>query len=187
MDKAGIANRLSKAGLRNAAEAYREEVRQRIARVQGGKDRDRDEVSLAAWGEMWELFKPIVERAEEQGKETGEPEELTGIPADIDSLLDPEYSEPDPGKQLRDGWLWAVMEWMRVIRSTDSGPVASIESASRPPPNAFALLILDSYALAGADKRRELVGRALAFATKAHDAPPEGDSSAQDGFLEEVS
>jgi hypothetical protein len=196
MDKAGIANRLIRAGLRAPSDAYREEVRQRIARQQGGKNRDREEVSLAAWQEMWDVYRPVVEKAEAERKAQKEaftaaqaaPEPvLAGIPEDIDSILDPEYSEPDPGKQLRDGLLWAAMEWVRVIRDTDSGPSANIEAASTPPPNAFALLVLDSYALAGADKRRELVGRALGFACKAHDPAEEPDSNEADGFLESIS
>jgi hypothetical protein len=191
MDKAGIANRLIRAGLRAPSDAYREEVRQRIARQQGGKNRDREEVSLAAWQEMWDVYRPVVEKAEAERKAqkealTAAPEPvLAGIPEDIDSILDPEYSEPDPGKQLRDGLLWAAMQWMRVIRDTDSGPSANIEAASTPPPNAFALLVLDSYALAGADKRRELVGRALGFACKAHDPAEEPDSQGG-GFLEDI-
>ena len=191
MDKAGMANRLGKAGLRNQAEAYMDEVRHRIGRDQGGKQRDRAEVNAAAWSEMWDTFRPCVERIEQQIKkqktEKVPPPEpaLTGLPADIDSVLDPDYTEPDPGKQLRDGLLWTVSEWMRVVRDTPEGPVITLDRAGSPPPNAYALFILSSYALAPGDKRRDLISRSLAFATRGYDAPdatdPEHVSSG--GFL----
>jgi hypothetical protein len=150
---------------------------------------------------MWDLFRPLCERhekkeekkaaAKEEGRKRSAEEDipiLVGIPEDIEAILAADYSERDPGKRLRDGLLWAAEEWVRVIRATDSGAVATIDRASSPPPNAFALLILESYALAGADKRRELVGRALAFACKSHDSEPAvAPGSDSEGFLGEIS
>lgn len=199
MNKVGMANRLQNCKLRGAAEAYREEVRIRIARDQGGK-RDRDTASLAAWQEMWDVFRPIVERYEADKatvkaaqNETVEPPapQLIGLPKLSDDLLDPDYTETDPGKQLRDGLLWPIFEWMRVIRDTPEGPVADIKAASKPPPNTFALFTLSTYALSGTDKRRELITRGLAFATKSHDTVEPKDENQDEivqpgGFLDEI-
>ena len=202
-----MANRLQNCKLRGAAEAYREEVRIRIARDardQGGSKRDRDTVSLAAWQEMWDVFRPIVERYEADKaavKEavkaaqnaTVEPPApiLAGLPKFSDDLLDPDYTETDPGKQLRDGLLWPIFEWMRVISDTPEGPVADIKAASKPPPNAVALFTLSTYALSGTDKRRELITRGLAFATKSHDAVDPKDGNQDEivqpgGFLDAI-
>ena len=200
MNKAGMANRLQNCKLRGAAEAYREEVRIRIAREQGGSKRDRDTVSLAAWQEMWDVFRPIVERYEADKaavkaaqNETVEPPapQLIGLPKFSNDLLDPDYTETDPGKQLRDGLLWPIFEWMRVISDTPEGPVADIKAASKPPPNAVALFTLSTYALSGTDKRRELITRALAFATKSHDNVEPKDENQDEivqpgGFLDEI-
>jgi hypothetical protein len=180
-----IYQRLDKFGLRDAAETYKEEVRKRLGQEQGGKTRDRAAVRQQAEDAMWELFKPVVEQRE--AEERAECPSLKGIPADTDSVLDKSYSEPNPGAQLRDGLLWAAMEWMRVIRDTEDGPVASINAASTPPPNPFALFVLESYALAGIERRRELITRALAFATKSHDAPQEPQSTTgADPYLEGI-
>ncbi len=204
MNKAGMANRLSNCKLRAAADAYREEVRIRIAREQGGQKRDRDSVSLAAWQEMWDVFRPIVERYEADKEAvkaaakaaqnaTVEPPapQLIGLPKLSDDLLDPDYTEKDPGKQLRDGLLWPIFEWMRVINDTPEGPVADIKAASKPPPNAFALFTLSTYALSGTDKRRELITRGLAFATKSHDNVESKDENQDEivqpgGFLDAI-
>lgn len=194
MDKAGIANRLSKAGMRNQATAYTEAVRQRILAQQGAK-RDRDAASAAAWVEMWDTFRPAVEQAEKRREEAkkvpaAEPAapEITGIPDDIDSALDPEYDEADPGKQLRDGLLWVVSEWMRIVRDTPEGPVISLNQASTPPPTAYALFVLSSYALASGDKRRDLISRSLTFATRGHDTAPIDDPADLEagGFLDSL-
>jgi hypothetical protein len=161
-----------------------------------------------AEAEMWEKFRPLIEAGERDEEERREEREahkaalkaakevepeppapsLPGMPADPDSVLNPEYSETNQGAHLRDGWLWVVMEWIRVIRDTEMGPVANIEAASTPPPNAFALLVLSTYALSGIDKRRELITRALGFATKSHDTQPDGGPQegreAEGGFLD---
>ena len=101
----------------------------------------------------------------------------------------PEYTEKDHGRQLRDGILWTVFEWMRVIKDTPEGPVANIKAASKPPPNAFALFTLSTYALSDIDKRRELITRALAFATKSHDNVDQKDENQDNqpgGFLDAI-
>jgi len=202
MNKLEITNRIERQGLRAAAEAYREEVRLRLmAKADTGAGvikKDRAAVVAASWAEMWGKFGPIVEAAEAKATaeaktkvETAEPSapQLVGLPPFSEDLLDPNYSERDPGRQLRDSLLWAAMEWMRVISDTDDGPVANLTAASVPPPTPFALLVLSTYALGNIDKRRELITRALAFAVKSHDDPadnPDADNEQPGGFLDSI-
>ena len=148
---------------------------------------------------MWELYKPTVEkieldREEQKRQKAMDPQEppapqLSGLPQDTDSLLNDQYFESDPGKQLRDGLLWTAFEWMRVIRDTDDGPVADISAASSPPPNAFSLFVMSTYALSPVEKRRDLISRAMAFATRSHDIPPPGRDENQDtdSFMDKIS
>jgi hypothetical protein len=164
-NRSQINSRLGKLGIRGLADAYRQEI---IIR-QKASGKSSDEANAVAWDEMWEIGKPIVERLERGGEL---PQQIEGIPADLDSVLDPNYAETDQGKQLRDAWLWVVFEWMRVIRDGDEGTVVHIEAASKPPPNAFALFVLSTYALSSVEKRRDLISRALTFASKSHD--PDG-------------
>ena len=174
-----IYNRLDRFGLRPIVDAYKQEVRLRYK----AEGHDRATARQAAEDAMWTVVGPYVERLE--GTEAPQ---LAGLPANPDSVVDPDYAEPDPGKQLRDGLLWAAFEWMRVVQQTDSGPVANIAAASKPPPNGFALLTLSTYALSDIDRRRELITRALAFTTKSHsDMPTEAASGTQtEGFLHKI-
>lgn len=189
MNKAGIANRLSKAGLRNAAEAYREEVRRRLAQDQGGKERDRDQVSAAAWQEMWDAFRPTVELWEKGQQGQGDEElALFGCPEDVDAFLDPNYTEQDPGKWLRDGLIWTAAEIRRVVTDTSAGVVIDLTKAKTKPPTAWAVFCLESYARRPPAKRADLIAKVLPFATKATEdaggtGSPEGKG---EGFLGEV-
>jgi hypothetical protein len=186
IDKAGICRRLAKLGLREAGDRFRDEVRKRL-RAEGAT---REAANEGAWQEMADTFLPAAERAE--GKAAANAElpapQLPGMPApaNINAAIDPAYNEPDPGKRLRDGLLWTVEQWMRVIADTETGPVATLAAASVPPPNPFALMVLSTYALSPLDKRRELITRALAFATKAHDADSTEGDQPQTGFLGDV-
>jgi len=187
----GTYKRIARCGFQEAADHYKGEVRTRLRR-EGLTRRD---ASLGADMEVERLFIPLVEQAEKAkalakaGKqEINElPPRLPGIPSNIDSILDPNYSEPNQGKQLRDGLVWAAMEWMRVIAYNDSGPACFLDLALVPPPNAFALFVLSSYALDG--KHCELIARALAFATKTPDEKPTTDraeTAEEPGFLDEI-
>lgn len=207
MNKLEITNRIERQGLRLAADAYREEVRLRLVAAAAGQKKDRPAIVAQAWEEMWAKFGPIVERREQEKRDAEaaaelvqqakaaktQPEppapQLAGLPPITKGLLDPEYLERDPGKQLRDGWLWVVMEWMMVIEDTDEGPVVDLAAASTPPPTPFALFVLSTYALGNIDKRRELITRALKFAFKSYDDVSDGDpaETAEAGFLEEIS
>lgn len=199
-------NRLAKAGLREAAESLKDEVRQRRKAAGDNQATARQ----AADDAMSEAFKPILERWEKQQAaatqtlkdtkakaiEAASPQQpeppapqLAGLPVNTNALADllsTNYSEADPGKQLRDGLLWTVFEWMRVVKDTEAGPVVDIAAASTPPPNAFALFILATYALGSIDKRKELVTRALAFATKSHDPEDTNQGDDEEGFLDKI-
>ena len=216
INKLEITNRLERQGLRAAADAYREEVRLRLmAEANAGAGvvkKDRAAAVAQSWVEMWENFGPIIARAEAkaelakakaeaekakakaQAEAQSQPEppapQLAGLPPFSEALLDLDYTERDPGRQLRDSLLWAAMEWQRVISDTDSGPVANLEAASTPPPTPFALFVLATYALGNLDKRRELITRALAFAVKSHDeiiGDADADTDEQPGgFLDSI-
>lgn len=181
IEKKEIMDRLKKAGVWEEADHYREEVRQRLR--EDGKNKQ--EAVEGAWDVMDEKYEPIMAR--EEAASDDQPPQLPGMPDNTDSAIDPEYTETDPGKQLRDGLLWAALEFERVIRDTDSGPVATIPAASTLPPNAYGLFVLRTYALSPLEKRRDLIGRSLAFATKAHDNNSQsatGDGGG--GFLHEL-
>ena len=208
-----LKGRLRRAGILDQADVYREEVRKRLIAENEKRGGHNVEANFLSWEKMWEVFGPAVERFEEeqaaakkQAKQQAEdearqkeeekqtqkekqesPPQLAGLPdTTTDEILDPAYTEADRGKQLRDALLWVAFEFDRVIKdTTDDGPVATLTAASSPPPNAFAVGMLRTYALSGLDKRRELFGRALNFATKTHDeARPEDDDSGS--FLHEL-
>lgn len=189
MNKAGIANRLQKCGLRNAAEAYKEEVR--IRRKSNGENRDA--ASLAAWSEMWDVFRPIVERQERmvlkesESNKGGNSDTLTGCAADVEQYLDPDYSEPDPGRWLRDGIIWTAAEIRRVVADTSEGTTINLQAAKTKPPTAWAIFCLESYARKPPSQRGALIAKVLLFAIKIHD-PPEGKDDPENagGFLDSI-
>ena len=197
MNKKELSHRLGATRIRHQADAYRDEVRKRLIR-EGPTNRNREAANNASWEQMWEVFEPSVKYHEQQQQKMRElkeakedrediaPPQLQGMPErTTNDILDPEYAEKDPGKQLRDGLLWAALEFDRVIEDTDKGPVAHLNDASTPPPNAFAIGTLRTYALSPTEKRRDLIGRALGFATKAHDTPIQEPTS-EGGFLHEI-
>ena len=163
MNKAEIIRRLARAGVRDAADAFREEVRQRLASEAGGKTRNRQAVTTAAWMGMWDHFRPIVERIE-QDKAAERP--LIGSPEDPDEYLDPHYSETDPGRWLRDGLIWVAAEIRRVVIDAEDGTHIDLTRARTPPPTAWAVFCLESFARLRPAKRGELIGRVLPFAER---------------------
>jgi hypothetical protein len=189
-------------GLRHVAEAYRDEVRQRIAQLKGGKDRDRDKVSLEAWQEMWDLFRPVVERLEAEGEKTKrmietareeakqakalEPTFL-GYQGDVDDLIDPDYTETDSGARIRDAYLWVGEEFRRVCTDlADSGAVMHFGKAKAKPPTPLAVQIAEFYG-ANPAKREGLLAKLTTFATK--DTPQTDSDATQattEGFLDRI-
>jgi hypothetical protein len=201
MNKLGISHRLSSAGLRHAADAYREEVRQRLARCKP-KGTTKEQLLEDAWNEMWEVFKPPLERWEKEREKEKVPEapktpepqvppepQLVGCTDDLDQFLDPLYSETDPGKQLRDGLLWTAFEIRRIVTDSENTTTIDLARAKTPPPTAWAVFCLESFARKPPDKRAELIGRVLPFATRAHNpSPPKTEQLEEDGgFLDDIS
>lgn len=190
MNKLEITHRLASAGLRDAAEAYREEVRQRIAKDKGGPKRNREEVVDAAWTDMWEVFRPAVERCEKVHQPHHQT--LAGCTDDLDQFLDPNYTEQDPGKWLRDGLIWTAAEIRRVVLDSQEGTTVDLARAKTPPPTAWAVFCLESFARKPPDKRADLIARVLPFATRTTPNDPPVDNSGQDeldngGFLDSIS
>jgi len=182
IEKRDLMTRLRRVGLWDVADSHRGLVR--LRRREAGEDRKT--ATQGAWREIWALYEPVVERLEVENDTGSEETRLAGIPADLDSVLDPNYSERDRGKQLRDGLLWAALEWARVIRDTADGPVANVSAATTPPPNSWAISVLNAYALGGIDKRRELITRAMAFASKTPDEPEPVEAQQPGGFLADI-
>jgi hypothetical protein len=172
MDRAGMSKRLQAVGLRHVAEAYRDEVRQRIAAKKGGKDRA--EVSLEAWAEMWDLFRPTVERLEAEAKNAKAADEtpLAGCDEDVDQHLDPDYSETDPAVWIPDGLFWAAGEIRRVVVDSEDGPQVDLTRAKAKPPTAWAAFCVEHYARQPPSKRGELIARVLQLIPKAPPTPP---------------
>ena len=212
MGNAALWNRLSSLGLRGSAESLKEEIRLRLRR-EGLSKLESNDRSVT---EMWSVYRPVVEgleesrrksarrleevetsarekvealqRAREEQVDRDEEPQLEGFPSDVDEVLDPEYLERDPANQLRDGLLWAAMEFQRVIRDGPDGAV--LELGESRPPNAFALFVVRTYALSPLEKRRDLIARALSFASKcvpSVDGDGEVSEEEEDGFLDAIS
>ena len=189
MDSLTLIHRATCVHLRPQVDAYAGEVRRRLRKQ--GTNKTRQEIAQEAWDQAWEVFKPAIEYHEQikEDIKTMKPidqvPQLQGMPdRTTDDILDPNYKETNPGKKLRDGLLWTVLEFDRVVQDTDEGPVVHLEDASAPPPNAFATGFLRTYALSPVDKRRELFGRALTLAEKSHDVAEDEDG--EDSFLDEL-
>jgi len=166
------------------ADAYREEVRKRLAKERGGEKRDREAVNDASWEEMWEIFKPLVEQAERQNDSNST---VSGCPENVDPFLDPDYHETDPGRRLRDSLLWNAEEIRRVVSDTTDGTVIHLERAKTKPPTAWAVFYLESLAAKPLDKRgTELVSRVMPFAYKIHDPSASGCAHQEDGYLDSL-
>ncbi len=181
LDRAAIIGRIAKLGLRNQADALRERIRKRCLTAGDSKAIAME----AAWAGMWENFESIVESLEAKAVTTSA-DTLRGCPADLTGLLDPSYSETDPGKRLRDGLLWTA-ENIRlvVIDSPDVHTTIDLARASTPPPMAWAVFVLECYARRKPEDRGELIAKVMPFAAKTHDPQRQrgGDGEEQDGFL----
>jgi hypothetical protein len=196
MNKLAVTNRLTAACLRVPAEAYRDEVRKRLAKERGGEKRDREAVNDDSWEEMWELFLPLVEQVEkkkekerekEKRAESGDERTLSVLTDDIDKFLDPNYSENDPGKWLRDGLIWTAAEIRRVVLDSENETTIDLARAKTPPPTAWAVFCLESFARKSPDKRSDLIARVLTFATRSTNAPDDSTTEERSGgFLDSI-
>lgn len=186
MGNPAIYNRLYRFGLRPAADAYKDEVRQR--RKAAGDDKRA--ANQAAEDAMWDAFRPAVEQLEKQQLEKQEQEgiaPLAGCADDVDQFLDPDYTETDPGKWLRDGLIWTAAEIRRVVVDSDGTTTVDLSRAHTKPPTAWAVFCLESFARKPIDKRGELIARVLPFAMRSHDTPHQAGNAAQtEGFLDSI-
>lgn len=179
-NRAAVINRIDTLGMRPAADALRDEIRKRHQAA--GKLKP--ESSTLAWAEMWDHYRPIVEYLESVASAP-----LRGTTDDLTPLLDPDYSERDPGKRLRDGLLWTAEEIRRVVVDAPDGTTTiDLARASTPPPTAWAVFCLESYARKPVANRGELIAKVLPFATRQHDPTQQhtGADEGQGGFLEDV-
>ena len=181
VDKIGIKNRLMSVGLHQIADAYRDKTRLLSNELSDAKTSTAKKANNEkSWEEMWELFRPVVMRLEKRMK--GE-HSLEKNYDNVDEFLDPEYSETDNGKRIRDGLIWVAEEISRVVTYGDV-PSIDLTKAKRKPPNPFAILCLETYALKP-DKHTELISKVIAFADKTHD-PADHGGSGGDSFLDEI-
>lgn len=181
-----IYNRLMKAGLRGAVDTYMDEVRKR--RKAAGDNRAA--ANQAAEDAMKEVFGPVLERWEQQQAKAAQPNEpaLSGCaaPADLEGLLDPDYTETDPGKWLRDGLLWTAAEIRRVVIDTDEGTTVDLTRARTRPPTAWAVFCVEAFARKKPDARGELIAKVLPFATRSHEPRPAAGREQGGGFLDDI-
>ena len=167
--------RLRAAGLWDQAEAYREEVRRRL-KSQG---KSRSEAVDEAWVAMVELFMPLTEALQQ----TPALEIVLG--GSIDEILDPEYTETDARKQIRDSMFWVAEEFRRIVEDRPTGTVVDFTKAHSPPPTMFAVQTAETYA-ARLDKRMELIAKIMTFADKSAQESRRLGSSEDGGFLDSI-
>lgn len=175
MDKAAICNRLARIGLREAADAYRDEVRKR--RKASGEERDA--ANEGSWEDMAALFLPAAERIESGSSQT-----LSGCAEDPDQYIDPDYHETDPGKWIRDGLLWTAAEIRRVVIDSPEGASIDLRRAKTKPPTVWAIFCLEGFGRKPPAQRVDLIAKVLPFATKAHD--PRDVAGNSSGFMGEI-
>lgn len=182
---AAIYKRLVKAGLREAVDSYKDEVRRR--RKAAGDDRAT--AGETAEDAMREVFGPVLDRWEKQQAGANTEPDLTGCaaPGDLDQILDPDYTETDPGKWLRDGLLWTAAEIRRVVIDSDQGTRVDLARARTRPPTAWAVFCLEAFARKKPCQRGELIAKVLPFATRSHDVTGDGGQRQEDGgFLDDI-
>ena len=87
--------------------------------------------------------------------------------------------------------LWAedIPEYVshdgRTKVTVNAGTIGDAKGIA-PPPNSWAISVLNAYALGGIDKRRELITRAMAFASKTPDEPEPVEAQQPGGFLADI-
>lgn len=163
--------RLVRAGVRDQANAYREEIRKRLQ----NQGKTRKEIKQIVDEEVWVQFKPLVEKHEKQKEKQKEEkaDTLIGCPQNVDQLLDPQYNENDPGIWIRDGIVWAAQEIRRVVQDKDGNTTINIENAKKPPPTAWAVFVIEAYARKPPAQRAELITKVMPFANRSYENIPE--------------
>jgi hypothetical protein len=105
-------------------------------------------------------------------KAMGPPPRFVGYVGSINDILDPNYTETDPGKRIRDSWLWVGFEFRRITVDEAKGyTTQDFSKASTPPPTPLAVMIAEEYAQCPPGSRRDLFTRLIGFAEKGHATP----------------
>lgn len=187
MANAEVVRRVRRFGLGRPYVALRDEIRNRlrIAKI------DVQQAKQRADAEAWDVFRPAVERLERAESERQAPAPIPGMPPPGSGAVDPEYSELDRSLQIRDGLLWLALEVGAVVRELPEGTGVELSEASTPPPNQFALSLLEMYCRGSERDRAALIGRAIGFAPRHYRDPEPDDSDDLDdddegGFLHEI-
>jgi hypothetical protein len=138
-DKLRIMDHLKSAGLWEEAEEYREATRRRL-RDEG---KSKEEAVEAAWAAMAEKFLPLAGQATPAAARLA----AASIPppplAPID--LDENYCEKDFARAFRDSVVWAAFERRRVMVPSGLGYTVDYSRASRKPPTAMAMGMVEYY------------------------------------------
>ena len=172
-------SRINTNGLKKPADALKEEIRLRLRAEQPSRNiTEKKTANVAAEELTWELFRPICDKMEKlkaaaAGSSPDELELVTSYQdADIDSLLDPQYSEADPGRWIRDGLIWTAAEFRRVVSDSHNQATINLHHAKNPPPTAWAIFVLESFARRQPAKRADLISRVLTFANRSTNDQP---------------
>ena len=137
-DKLRIMDRLKGAGLWEEAEEYREATRQRL-REEG---KTKEEAVAAAWGQMAAKHLPLAEQAPAAAGRT-----VASIPPPLAPIdLDENYCEKDPFRATVESVVWAAFEYRRVIVLSGNVYKVDYSRASRKPPTAMAMYLVEYYA-----------------------------------------
>ena len=174
IDKLELMERLRAAGVWEAAEKYRELVRQRLKSEGKGRSEAVDE----AWAAMCQVFLPLTEAGQ-----TPTLEVILG--GSIDEILDPAYKETDARKQIRDSMFWVAEAFTRIVDDRPTGTVVDFTKAHSPPPTMFAVQTVETYA-ARRDKRVELIAKIMTFADKSAAESSRSESSEDEGFWDSI-
>ena len=193
MANAAIWNRLMEVGLREAAETVKHEIRERYKRLGDPRSDANEKAEI----EMWEIMRPAVEKVEKKiqdlkdkikqpksPKGDDSPPTISVCTDKIEQFIDPNYSEKDPARWLRDGLLWNAAEFQRVVTDSPQGISISLALAKNPPPNAWAITCLEYFARP--DKRGELIARVLPFASKRTDQTEPPEAGEAEDYLDSI-
>jgi hypothetical protein len=162
-------------------EAAKEAVRRAKAEVEEAKEAAKQEREAAK-----------QEKASSGGKSSSDDRELvlSYQDLDIDSLLDPHYSETVPARWIRDGLIWVAAEFRRVVSDSPDQSTINLHQAKVPPPTPWAIFVLESFARRNPAKRADLISRVLSFASKSTPSTEQAAQIAESGdldFLDSIS
>ena len=171
-EKKKITDILQAAGTWKEAAEFREMERQRL-RDEG---RTKEEAVEGSWDAMIAEFVPNAEDV----KPAVETMLLPDGAESIDDVLDPEYKETDPARQMRDAYQWIQREFHRIVSDRDGGGVDLTKASTRPPVG-IAVSIVQSWAAKPFQKRDGLFREIRAWLLKSSDDGETADAQACPG------